>query len=225
MLYLHVWNKWLLLLLPHAQQFVCAWSDRCMRWGGRSTLNHAMVWLMVLQSVWLRNTTGTRLVKYSVRIMCSESTGNAIATLPLVSLAWPSARGSVAFPPSLDCSVELHRQRPCHRLACDNGHMFLLCYIAILITHDYPHQQYLDNTNCWGMQCHYDPVYRVTWGKAPPRGKAPPPLSNYEFTHASGSISWLTMHHDGKVFMRPKKSSWIAIWVNSACLNFLRLFL
>ena len=30
---------------------------------------------------------------------------------------------------------------------------------------------------------------RVTWGKAPPRGKAPPPLSNYEFTHASGSIS------------------------------------
>ena len=29
---------------------------------------------------------------------------------------------------------------------------------------------------------------RVTWGKAPPRGKAPP-LSNYEFTHASGSIS------------------------------------
>ena len=31
-------------------------------------------------------------------------------------------------------------------------------------------------------------VCRVTWGKAPPRGKAPP-LSNYEFTHASGSIS------------------------------------
>ena len=29
---------------------------------------------------------------------------------------------------------------------------------------------------------------RVTWGKAPPRGKAPLP-SNYEFTYASGSIS------------------------------------
>ena len=29
---------------------------------------------------------------------------------------------------------------------------------------------------------------RVTWGKAPPRGKAPHP-SNYEFTYASGSIS------------------------------------
>ena len=30
--------------------------------------------------------------------------------------------------------------------------------------------------------------HRVTWGKAPPRGKAPLP-SNYEFTYASGSIS------------------------------------
>ena len=30
--------------------------------------------------------------------------------------------------------------------------------------------------------------YRVTWGKAPPRGKAPLP-SNYKFTYASGSIS------------------------------------
>ena len=29
---------------------------------------------------------------------------------------------------------------------------------------------------------------RVTWGKAPTRGKAPHP-SNYEFTYASGSIS------------------------------------
>ena len=33
---------------------------------------------------------------------------------------------------------------------------------------------------------------------------APPPLSNYEFTHASRSISWLTMHHVGKVFMSQK---------------------
>ena len=48
---------------------------------------------------------------------------------------------------------------------------------------------------------------RVTWGKAPPPPPAkrpPPPLSNYEFTHASGSISWLTMHHVGKVFMSQK---------------------
>ena len=31
-------------------------------------------------------------------------------------------------------------------------------------------------------------MFRVTWGKAPPRGKAPLP-SNYEVTYASGSIS------------------------------------
>ena len=34
----------------------------------------------------------------------------------------------------------------------------------------------------------YPVYYRVTWGKAPPRGKAPLP-SNYEYTYASGSIS------------------------------------
>ena len=42
----------------------------------------------------------------------------------------------------------------------------------------------------------------VIWGKAPPGESAPP--SNYEFTYASGPISWLTMHHVGKVFMSKK---------------------
>ena len=48
--------------------------------------------------------------------------------------------------------------------------------------------------------------HRVTWGKAPPPPgqSAPPPLSNYEFTHASGSISCIAMHHVGKVFMSQK---------------------
>ena len=39
---------------------------------------------------------------------------------------------------------------------------------------------------------------------APPPPGQSAPLSNYEFTYASGSISWITVHHDGKVFMDQK---------------------
>ena len=93
----------------------------------------------------------------------------------------------------------------------------LLASIMLILIHHYQyHHQECDNlVDMWS---------RVTWGKAPPRGKAPLP-SNYKFTYASGSISWLTMHHVGKVFMSQTNLSWIAIWENSACLNFLRLFL